>query len=170
MVINNRVESKIIHNVIGVLEGVVEKDRYVIVGNHRDSWAFGAMDAASGGVSMLESARILGQHHKKTQWRPRRSIVFASWSGEEQGLIGSYEWVEEVRHLLTNQAVAYLNVDTCVSGPVFHPDASPSLMQAVRDAAKRVPSHLVEGDKDSNKNITLYDALVRAQNGTEPPR
>lgn len=68
-------------------------DRYVIVGNHRDAWVFGAIDPSSGTASMLEVARVIGEA-VKNGWRPRRSIVFCSWGAEEYGLVGSTEWVE----------------------------------------------------------------------------
>ena len=160
IVVNNELVEKTIYNVIGVLDGHLEPDRYVIVGNHRDSWGFGAMDASSGGAAILESVKTFGELHRKTGWRPRRTLVFASWSGEELGLIGSTEWVEELRALLAAEAVAYLNVDTCVSGPMVKSDASPSLMQALRDATKRVPAHQVAEDRPLKVNQTLYDSWM----------
>ena len=90
MVVNNELVERVIQNVIGVLDGELEPDRYVLVGNHRDAWSFGALDASTGGASLLETVKTIGQYHKMTGWRPRRTMVFASWSGEEQGLIGSY--------------------------------------------------------------------------------
>lgn len=158
MVINNELEERTVYNVIGVLDGVLEPDRYVIAGNHRDAWGFGAMDAASGGTSMLESVRSIGAHHKKTGWRPRRSLVFGSWAAEELGLIGSTEYVEELRHLLAAEAVAYINVDTCVSGPMVMSDASPTLMEALRAATQRVPAHQVNAEKQLKVNQTLFDS------------
>ena len=68
-------------------------DRYIILGNHRDAWVFGAIDPSSGTCVMIELARAFS-HLLKTGWRPRRSILFCSWSGEEYGLHGSTEWVE----------------------------------------------------------------------------
>ena len=160
IVVNNELVEKTIYNVIGVLDGHLERDRYVLVGNHRDAWGFGAIDASSGGASMLEAAKIIGQHHKKTNWRPRRTLIFASWSGEELGIIGSTEWVEELRHLLSAEAVAYLNVDSCVTGPMFRPDASPSLMEALRQATKRVPAHKTIPDNFLKVNQTLHQSWL----------
>src|SRR6218665_3048143 len=107
MVTNNKLETRTIYNVIAILDGELEPDRFVIVGNHRDSYGVGAMDAVTGSAPMLESARIFGQLKKNKGWRPRRSIVFASWSAEEHGLIGSFEFVEEHLKLLQSNTLAY---------------------------------------------------------------
>ncbi|KAF7488588.1 N-acetylated-alpha-linked acidic dipeptidase 2 [Sarcoptes scabiei] len=155
MVINNRLVEKVIYNVIGVLDGSVEPDRFVLVGNHRDAWSYGAMDAASGGASMLETIKSFGAYHKETGWRPRRSLVFASWAAEELGMIGSTEWTEEFKPILERDLIAYINVDTCVYGPLIKPDASPSLATILLDTIKRIPSHLSDALIDLNR--TLYD-------------
>lgn len=160
MVINNELVEKIVYNVIAVLDGNVEPDRYVLIGNHRDSWSYGALDAASGGSSLLESAKTIGQYHKSTGWRPKRSLVFASWAAEELGMIGSTEWVEEFGQILDMNAVAYINVDTCVYGPVLDSDASPTLAQTFIDSIKRVPAH--KSDPESNE--TLFDSWIRHNN------
>uniref|UniRef100_A0AAQ6ARD7 Aminopeptidase NAALADL1 n=1 Tax=Amphiprion ocellaris TaxID=80972 RepID=A0AAQ6ARD7_AMPOC len=81
-------------NVMGVIRGSVEPDRYVIYGNHRDSWVHGAIDPSSGTSVMLEITRVLGRMVKQGIWRPRRSIIFGSWGAEEFGLIGSAEYTE----------------------------------------------------------------------------
>jgi len=72
---------------------LIFSDRYVLLGNHRDAWVFGAIDPTSGTAVQLEVARALGEMLKQN-WRPRRTIVFCSWGAEEYGLIGSSEWVE----------------------------------------------------------------------------
>ena len=84
---HNYLERKLSPNVMGYIKGAVEPDRYVMVGNHRDAWGFGAMDPSSGTASMLEVARVLGEK-LKTGWRPRRTIIFLSWGAEEFGLTG----------------------------------------------------------------------------------
>ena len=81
-----------IHNVLGVISGSSEPDRYVIIGNHRDSWTFGAMDPSLGTAVMLEVARMLCELRRTTQWRPKRSIIFQSWSAEEYGENSIYYW------------------------------------------------------------------------------
>jgi N-acetylated-alpha-linked acidic dipeptidase len=107
-----------IWNVVARIEGSSEKDRWVILGNHRDAWVFGAVDPNSGSSAMLEIARGLGQLLKQG-WKPRRSILLCSWDAEEYGLIGSTEFAEEFAGDLREKAVAYLNLDAAVSGPHF---------------------------------------------------
>ncbi|XP_055970578.1 glutamate carboxypeptidase 2 isoform X3 [Sorex fumeus] len=88
---NNKVTR--IYNVIGTLRGAVEPDRYVILGGHRDSWVFGGIDPQSGAAVVQEIVRSFGTLKRKG-WRPRRTILFASWDAEEFGLLGSTEWAE----------------------------------------------------------------------------
>ena len=92
--IRNNMENKTITNVIGQIRGAVEPDRYVLIGNHRDAWVFGAADAVSGTAAMMELSRGLGEL-LKTGWRPRRTIMLCSWDAEEVFVVGSAEWVEE---------------------------------------------------------------------------
>ncbi|XP_022094263.1 putative N-acetylated-alpha-linked acidic dipeptidase [Acanthaster planci] len=96
------------YNVIGTIKGNVEPDRYIIIGNHRDAWGYGAIDPSSGTACLLEISRVMGRL-LKDGWRPRRTIMFGSWGAEEFGLIGSNEWVEEYAKNLGARAVAYLN-------------------------------------------------------------
>ncbi|RXG67844.1 N-acetylated-alpha-linked acidic dipeptidase-like protein [Armadillidium vulgare] len=81
------------YNVIGIIKGSIEPDRYVLIGNHRDAWGYGAADPSSGTAQLLETVRVYGTFLKEG-WRPRRTIIFCSWGAEEFGLIGSTEWVE----------------------------------------------------------------------------
>ena len=127
-----------IWNVIGKVRGSELPDEWVIAGNHRDAWVYGAVDPGSGTVTMLEAARGIGAL-LKSGWRPRRTIIFASWDAEEQGLIGSTEWMEEHEEDTANM-VAYFNTDTGASGPTFHAAAVPSLRDFLRDIARSVPS------------------------------
>jgi len=126
-----------IWNVVARIEGETEKDRWVIMGNHRDAWTFGAVDPNSGTTAMLEAARGFGQLLKQG-WKPKRTIVLCSWDGEEHGLIGSTEWAEENADELKAKAVAYLNVDVAVSGPNFGASSVPSLWKLIRAAARDV--------------------------------
>jgi hypothetical protein len=84
------------YNVIGVIEGSVEPDRYIILGNHRDSWSFGSIDPSSGTSVMMEVSRVLASMKKDKKWTPKRSIMFISWGAEEYGLVGSYEFVDVI--------------------------------------------------------------------------
>ena len=127
-----------IWNVIGKIRGTEFPDELVIAGNHRDAWVYGAVDPISGTIAMLDAIKGLGEL-LKDGWRPKRTIVFASWDGEEQGLIGSTEWVEQNEQAL-GKAVAYFNTDTGAAGPNFHAAATPSLKAFLRDISKIVPS------------------------------
>src|ERR1700722_18170053 len=131
-------QRRIIWDVIGKIPGAADPDSPVIVGNHRDAWVYGAVDPSSGTAAMLEAVRGLGTLLHQG-WRPRRTIIFCSWDAEEEGLIGSTEWVEQQGHAL-DHAVAYFNVDVAVSGPNFSASAVPSLKDFVRDIARSVPS------------------------------
>ncbi len=126
-----------IWNVIARIEGQVENDRWVILGNHRDAWTFGAVDPSSGSTAMLEVARGFGQLLKQG-WKPRRTILLCSWDGEEYGLLGSTEWAEENAVELKTKAVAYLNMDSAVSGPNFAAASVPSLWNLIRAVAHEV--------------------------------
>ena len=126
-----------IWNVISRIDGDQEKDRWVVMGNHRDAWTFGAVDPNSGTSAMLEVARAFGGLLKKG-WKPRRSIVLCSWDGEEYGLLGSTEWVEENANELKQKAVVYLNMDAAVSGENFGASSVPSMWKLIRAATRDV--------------------------------
>jgi N-acetylated-alpha-linked acidic dipeptidase len=126
-------------NVIGVINGT-QQDEVVVLGNHRDAWiAGGAGDPSSGSAALNEVVRSFGAA-LAAGWQPRRTIVFASWDGEEYGLVGSTEWVEDHLPWLAGTAIAYLNVDVGTKGPVFDASASPLLNRAIYEATSRVPS------------------------------
>ncbi|MDR3764168.1 MAG: M28 family metallopeptidase [Acidobacteriota bacterium] len=127
-----------IWNVIGTLKGTAQPDALVIAGNHRDAWVYGAVDPSSGTAAMLEAVHGIGAL-VKSGWRPRRTIVFASWDAEEQGMIGSTEYAEQYAKQLQN-AVAYFNMDVGVAGPDFGASGVPSLKGFLRDVTKAVPS------------------------------
>jgi N-acetylated-alpha-linked acidic dipeptidase len=102
---------KTISNVIATLPGSSKKDEWIVRGNHYDGWVFGASDPLSGEVAMMSEAKALGALWK-SGWRPKRSIVYASWDGEEPGLLGSTEWVEDNIAELRKKAVVYINSDS----------------------------------------------------------
>ncbi|HKR14470.1 MAG TPA: M28 family metallopeptidase [Pyrinomonadaceae bacterium] len=136
-----------IWNVVGRIDGNEEKDRWVILGNHRDAWVFGAVDPNSGTSAMLEVGRGLGELLKQG-WKPRRTIIFCSWDAEEYGLIGSTEWAEELAPELREKAVAYLNLDVAVAGPHFGASSVPSLWKLMRAVTRDV--------KDPKTGKTVY--------------
>lgn len=126
-----------IWDVVARIDGNEEKDRWVVLGNHRDAWVFGAVDPNSGSATMLEVGRGLGELLKQG-WKPRRTIILCSWDAEEYGLIGSTEWAEEFAQDLTQKAVAYLNLDAAVSGAHFGASSVPSLWRLLRAATRDV--------------------------------
>ena len=131
-------QRRTIWDVIGKIKGADDPENWVVIGNHRDAWVFGAVDPNSGTASMLEAVHGVGALLKEG-WKPKRSIIFCSWDAEEEGLIGSTEWVEQHAQQLNN-AVAYFNVDVAVSGPDFSASAVPSLKNFMREISKSVPS------------------------------
>ncbi len=124
-------------NVVARIEGTDWPDEWVIVGAHIDAWGPGAHDNVSGTASVLAAARAV-RALADAGFAPRRTVVFAGWDGEEWGLIGSTEWVEEHAAAVTAAAVAYLNQDG-VAGPAFGAGASPSLKPLIREAAAAIP-------------------------------
>ncbi|MDQ6759843.1 MAG: M28 family peptidase, partial [Acidobacteriota bacterium] len=104
-----------LHDVIASIPGSTSPDEWIVIGNHHDAWVNGAHDPLSGATALLETARSLAVLSKQG-WRPKRTIVFALWDGEEFGLIGSTEWVEKHQSELTQKAVAYINSDTNSQG------------------------------------------------------
>jgi N-acetylated-alpha-linked acidic dipeptidase len=126
-----------IWTVTGMIRGRDRPDEVVILGNHRDAWIYGGVDPSSGSAALMELARTLGDL-VRTGWRPRRSILFASWDAEEFTLTSSTEWGEQHELSLMSNAVAYLNVDSAASGPNFSAAAVPALNRLIRDAASDV--------------------------------
>nr|XP_036577953.1 glutamate carboxypeptidase II [Colletotrichum truncatum]KAF6785083.1 glutamate carboxypeptidase II [Colletotrichum truncatum] len=126
-------------NVIGIVNGTIPNE-VIVVGNHRDAWiAGGAGDPNSGSAVLNEVIRGVGIA-VASGWKPTRTIVFASWDGEEYSLIGSTEWVEEYLPWLSQATVAYVNVDVGVRGPHFSSSAAPLLHRVLRDVTHLVPS------------------------------
>jgi N-acetylated-alpha-linked acidic dipeptidase len=117
------------------LRGTEQPDEWVLMGNHRDAWVFGAADPSSGTAAMMEMTRGLGALAKQGI-RPRRTIKFLSWDGEETSFAGSGEWAEQFAHELGQKAVAYVNVDIGVSGPNFEGSSVGSLAPLLVDASK----------------------------------
>jgi N-acetylated-alpha-linked acidic dipeptidase len=131
-------QYRTIWDVIGRAQGSEMPAEWVVAGNHRDAWVYGAVDPNSGTAAMLETVHGIGEL-LRTGWRPKRSLVFGSWDAEEEGLIGSTEWGEQHAPEL-ERAVAYLNMDAAVSGPDFSAAAVPSLKEFVRQVSRDVPS------------------------------
>jgi N-acetylated-alpha-linked acidic dipeptidase len=160
-----------IWNVVARIDGNEEKDRWVIMGNHRDAWTFGAVDPNSGTTAMLEAARGFGQL-LKNGWKPRRTIVLCSWDGEEYGLIGSTEWAEEYADELKEKAVAYLNIDVAVAGPNFGASSVPSLWKLIRGVTRDVRDpktgkSIYQQWQDRNRESRPDPDMTDAQTGSD---
>jgi len=149
-------QFRTIWDVIGRIRGSQLPEEWVVAGNHRDAWVYGAVDPNSGTAAMLEAVHGMGEL-LKSGWKPKRTVVIGSWDAEEEGLIGSTEWGEQHESELVN-AVAYFNMDVAVSGAKFGASSSPSLKQFLRDVTRVVPSP---------KGGTVYDDWRRSsQPGT----
>src|SRR5271155_4732503 len=137
----------------GRIRGAQLPDEWIVLGNHRDAWVFGGVDPSSGTASLMEMTRALGKL-AKSGTRPRRTLVFCSWDGEEVGLTGSTEWGEQFADELRKKAVAYINVDSSTSGPNFHGQAVASLAPMLVETSRtlRDPSGktLYEAWKESS--------------------
>jgi N-acetylated-alpha-linked acidic dipeptidase len=131
-------QFRTIWDVIGKIHGSSSPEEWVVAGNHRDAWVYGAVDPNSGTAAMLETAHGLGEL-LKSGWKPKRTIVIGSWDAEEEGLIGSTEWGEDHAQELGN-AAAYFNMDVAVSGKKFGASGVPTLKEFIREIAKAVPS------------------------------
>ncbi|KAI8958470.1 glutamate carboxypeptidase [Daldinia sp. FL1419] len=145
-----------IWNAIGIINGT-NADETIVIGNHRDAWIVGgAADPNSGSAILVELSKAFGKLLSQG-WKPKRNIVIASWDGEEYGLLGSTEWVEEYIPWLTETAVSYLNVDVGTSGPWPYIEATPELHKIATEVMKKVPW------KDSR---TMYDVWLEYTQGT----
>lgn len=121
------------------IRGSEAPDEWVILGNHRDAWVYGGVDPSSGTAAMLEMTRNLGALLKQGI-RPKRTMVFCSWDGEEYALTGSTEWGEQYAEELKKKAVAYLNVDEATSGANFQGDAVGSLAPLLVQVSRTLPA------------------------------
>ncbi|XP_053312527.1 putative N-acetylated-alpha-linked acidic dipeptidase isoform X1 [Spea bombifrons] len=155
-------EIRRVYNVIGIIKGAVEPDRYVILGGHRDSWVFGGIDPQSGAAVVNEIVRSAGKL-KQQGWRPRRTMMFASWDAEEFGLLGSTEWAEENVKILQERAVAYINADSSVEGNyTLRVDCTPLMYQLVYRLTKEIKS-----PDEGFEGKSLYKSWHQKDNWTE---
>jgi len=149
-------------DVIAKLKGSELPDEWVIRGNHYDGWVMGADDPLSGSVSLLEEAKGIGSL-AKTGWRPKRTMVYCLWDGEEPGLLGSTEWVETHQDELTKKAVAYLNTDTIGRG-FFSVGGSHSLEKFINEVERSVSdpeTHLSIAERARDQRIVAASAADR---------
>jgi N-acetylated-alpha-linked acidic dipeptidase len=121
------------------IRGSQDPDQWIILGNHRDAWVYGAVDPSSGTAALLEMTRDLSKLLVEGI-RPKRTLVFCSWDGEEYALTGSTEWGEQYADELKQKAIAYLNVDEATSGKNFEADAVGSLAPMLVDISRTLPA------------------------------
>ncbi|XP_053315178.1 aminopeptidase NAALADL1-like [Spea bombifrons] len=149
-------------NVMGIIRGSIEPDRYVMYGNHRDSWVHGAIDPSSGTAVMLEITRVLGKNLKQGKWRPRRSIIFGSWGAEEFGLIGSTEFAEEYYSKLRDRTAAYINVDISVfANASLRAQGTPPAQSVIFSASKQVQT-------SQDASLSVYENWKNHYNRSSP--
>ena len=134
-----------LYDVIAKIRGVEEPEQWIIRGNHHDAWVFGAADPLSGHVALLAEARAIGRL-LMSGWRPRRTLVYASWDGEEPGLLGSTEWVEAHAAELKSKAILYVNSDMNSRG-ILQVEGSHSLQQFTNQVARDV------GDPETGASV-----------------
>jgi N-acetylated-alpha-linked acidic dipeptidase len=137
------------YDVIAMIKGSEFPDEWVIRGNHHDAWVNGAMDPISGQASMLEEAKSLGAMIK-SGWRPKRTIVYCSWDGEEPALVGSTEWAEDHADLLQKNTVVYINSDENGRG-FLNAGGSHALENLVDEVAKNIV--------DPQTGVSIYERL-----------
>jgi N-acetylated-alpha-linked acidic dipeptidase len=172
--------QKPVYDVIAVLKGSAEPDQWIVRGNHHDGWVFGAWDPLSGNVALMAEAKAIGTLYKQG-WRPQRTLVYASWDGEEAGLLGSTEWAETHADELKQKAVLYLNSDTNGRG-FLDAGGSHSLQHLVNQVAdgvvdpetkvsvrERMRAHvLVSGNAKGAKDEAKEFAKLATEGGDVP--
>lgn len=151
--------TETVYDVIATLKGSERPDQLVIRGNHHDAWVNGANDPISGQVAMLEEARAIGEL-AKTGWRPKRTIIFCAWDGEEPGLIGSTEWVEAHADQLRKNAAIYINTDS--NGRGFLGMGGSHILEKFMN---EVPKDVV----DPEKKISVWERARQVQILTGSP-
>jgi N-acetylated-alpha-linked acidic dipeptidase len=145
-------DQKPLYDVIAVMKGAREPEQWVVRGNHRDGWVFGAQDPLSGQIALMEEAKSLGAL-AKTGWRPARTLVYASWDGEEPGLLGSTEWAETHAKDLQSKAVVYINTDGNNRG-LINAETSYSLRRLFDEATSAVT--------DPETSVSVRDRAMAA--------
>lgn len=136
LVVQSNWDQKPLYDVIATIKGSTWPDQWVVRGNHRDGWVYGAQDPLSGQTALMEEAKSIGAL-LKTGWRPKRTIVYASWDGEEPGLLGSTEWAETHAKELQSKAIVYINSDGNGRG-ILSADASYTMQELVNQVASDV--------------------------------
>jgi N-acetylated-alpha-linked acidic dipeptidase len=160
LLVKSNWDIKPLYDVIAQIPGSTYPDEWVIRGNHHDAWVSGAEDPISGQAALLEEARAYGELLKQG-WRPKRTIIYCAWDGEEPGLLGSTEWVETHAEELSKHAVAYLNSDSNSRG-YLEMDGSHTLERFYNDVARDI------SDPESGVSVWKRLQLSRIERATKP--
>jgi N-acetylated-alpha-linked acidic dipeptidase len=155
-------DIKPLYDVIGKIQGATFSDEWVIRGNHHDGWVNGAEDPISGQVALMEEARALGAL-VKSGWKPKRTIIYCAWDGEEPGLLGSTEWAEQHYDELRAHAVAYINSDGNGRG-YLGIEGSHTLEKFSNDVARSI------SDPESKLSVWERDQLHDIANAKTPEK
>jgi N-acetylated-alpha-linked acidic dipeptidase len=129
-------DLKPVYDVVATMRGAEEPDIWILRANHHDAWVNGAGDPISGQVALLEEARALGELSKQG-WKPKRTIMYFSWDGEEPMLLGSTEYAEEHADELRQHAAVYVNSDGNQRG-YLSAAGSHSLESLVNEVARKI--------------------------------
>ena len=172
--------QKPIYDVIAKLKGSTAPDQWIVRGNHHDGWVFGAWDPLAGNVALLAEAKAIGALYKQG-WRPDRTLVYASWDGEEPGLLGSTEWAETHAKELQDKAVLYVNSDTNGRG-FLDAGGSHSLQHLINQVAagvtdpemhvsvqERMRAHVMVNGEDKDAKPEVKDRAKLAAEGGDVP-
>jgi N-acetylated-alpha-linked acidic dipeptidase len=161
--------QKTLYDVIATLHGAQEPDRWIVRGNHHDGWVFGATDPLAGQVALMAEAKAIGKLFKEG-WRPRRTLIYASWDGEEPGLLGSTEWAEQHADDLKAKAALYVNSDTNGRGYVGV-SGSHALQHFASEAARDVKDPetgaSVLARAVAKQHVAHYDAAAHGSPSAE---
>jgi N-acetylated-alpha-linked acidic dipeptidase len=160
LVVKSDWSLKPLYDVIAELKGSSDRNQWVIRGNHHDGWVFGAWDPLAGTIALMGEAKALGYLHRHG-WKPERTIVYASWDGEEPALLGSTEWAETHARELQQKAVLYLNSDTNARG-FLSIDGSHSLQHMANQVAAGVT------DPETKVSVQQRERAVLELRGAAP--
>ena len=155
-------DVKPIYDVLVKIPGSVYPDEWIIRGNHHDAWVNGAEDPTSAQVALLEEGRALSELLKQG-WRPKRTIIYSAWDGEEQGLLGSTEWVETHADELRAKAAVYINSDSNGRG-YLNVSGSHTLERFINGVARDVQ------DPETKMSVWKRDQLARIEHGSAEER
>ncbi|HEX3948489.1 MAG TPA: transferrin receptor-like dimerization domain-containing protein [Steroidobacteraceae bacterium] len=154
--------QKPVYDVVAKIRGSEQPDQWIIRGNHHDGWVFGAMDPLAGQVALMEEAKVIGKLVKEG-WKPRRTLVYDSWDGEEPGLLGSTEWAEQHAAELKLKAVLYVNSDTNGRG-FLRAEGSHAVQHFLSEVARDVK------DPETGGSVLARSLAERRVSSFEPTR